>query len=213
MSRFLFSSVVGFLTMLLLGTSALANEYAYGYIASGGPYGGGYVQIVIRDMTAADWATNGHINNTIWVTTDSVDYLWAEVGYTRGFHGVNAFTYYWARNNSSGYSDGKLDQIGTVGTAHEFEVQQVFNGEYDMYIDNVKVADDTGAYPWTVEVDTGLEYTSPSSSLSATVNHDWQQVRTTTCCSWNLWTTGSRVNTYTHTYTWTTNWYHGNVAN
>src|SRR5712664_831408 len=167
MKRLVASVVV--LTILVLGlatTAAVAVSCgsckARGYINTGSQYGGGYVQITIRQLTTPDWPNpvQGHINQTIWVTTDNTDRfsfntMWAEIGYTYGYHGTlsgdpTGMTYYWARKNPvNGYGDWNLNRIDGLGTIHEFEAQQVFNGEYDVYLDSINVGSDVNGGNWT----------------------------------------------------------------
>jgi hypothetical protein len=198
----------------LSATSALANQYAIGYINNGNSYGGGYIEIYIQSMYTPDCGSGGHINNTDWVYTNSSLNYWTEVGYTYGYHGSCQLTYYWARDNAvNGYADYNLNRIGSIGTLHLFEGQEVVNGEYDVYVDNSKVGADVNGYPWTKEVDTGLEYTSTSSSLGHSVTYLYNQVRNTSCCTWVYWPTGSTYNSANHTWTWNTHWTQGTVSN
>lgn len=223
--------VTGAVLIVLLVLSAAAgtaqaascgNCYARGYITNtGSSYGGGYVQIAIRQLTTPDWPNpvQGHINQTIWVTTDnttrySATPYWAEIGYTYGYHGTlssdpTGMTYYWARNNPvNGYADFSLGRIDAVGTTHEFEAQQVFNGEYDVYLDGVDIGSDVNGGNWTLEVDTGLEYTDTAGTIQQT-NFDWHQTRSTACCAWSYWSTGATQNDFSYfTWTWTTLWNH-----
>lgn len=195
------------------------NCYARGYINTGSQYGGGYVQITIRQLTTPDWQSGGHINQTIWVTTDNTDRFsaspyWAEIGYTYGYHGTlsddpTGMTYYWARDNPvNGYGDWSLNRIDGLGTVHEFEAQQVFNGEYDVYLDSTNLGSDVNGGEWTKEVDTGLEYTDTAGTIQQT-NFDWHQTRATACCTWSYWTSGATQNDLSYfTWTWTTQWNH-----
>lgn len=224
--------VTGAVLVVLLVLSAAAgtaqaascgNCYARGYINTGSSYGGGYVQMAIRQLTTPDWPNpvQGHINQTIWVTTDnttrfSLNPYWAEIGYTYGYHGTlssdsTGMTYYWARwNPVNGYADFSLGRIDAIGTIHEFEVQQVFNGEYDVYLDSVNVGSDVNGGNWTLEVDTGLEYTDTAGTIQQT-NFDFHQTRSTACCAWSFWSTGATQNDFpVFTWVWTTLWNHAN---
>jgi hypothetical protein len=175
-------------------------------------YGGGAVNFDIESLSASDCSEGGHTNQTIWVgTNNTTGGYWAEVGYTYGYHGSCVLEYYWARNNPTyGYQDYPLHYIDGIGTTHNFEAQEVYNGEYDVYIDWTKVGADVGAYPWTKGVQTGLEYTDPSGSPISTVHFDWHQVRATACCTWYYWPSGSQENDNSaHIWIWTTQWIHG----
>lgn len=224
--------VIGAVLVVLLALSAAAgtaraascgNCYARGYINTGSSYGGGYVQIAIRQLTTPDWPNpaQGHINQTIWATTDNTSRYsaipyWAEIGYTYGYHGTlsgdpTGMTYYWARSNPvNGYADWSLGRIDAIGTTHEFEVQQVFNGQYDVYLDSVDIGSDVNGGNWTLEVDTGLEYTDTAGTIQQT-NFDWHQTRSTACCTWSYWSTGATQNDDPNfTWAWTATWNHAN---
>ena len=198
---------------LLAASTALANQYAVGY-TYGSSWGGGYVQMYIQAMYTPDCYSGGHINNTDWVFTNNGTSYWTEVGYTFGYHGACSLTYYWARDNAvDGYADYSLNRIDATGTLHQFEGQEVYNGEYDVYIDGGKVGSDVHGYPWTIEVDTGLEYTSSSSSLVNPVTYLYQQNRTQACCTWNYWSRGYTYNYGSpHSWTWNANYYQGTVS-
>lgn len=198
------------LSLFLLTMNAWANYYAIGTFQNGNSYGGGSVSIQIESLYAPDCSYGGHTNQTIWVGTDNTTgYYWAEIGYTYGYHGSCSETYYWARNNPQyGYQDYSLRYLNSIGSTHYFEAQEVYVGEYDVYLDWNKVGADVGANPWTKGVQTGLEYTDPGSSLSAT-HFDWHQVRSTGCCYWYYWSSGGAYNSYNHSWIWTTHWAHG----
>ncbi len=206
-------ALVGLITGVIVFGGSASAYYAEGYIQDGNSYGGGYVQITIQSLSTPDCASGGHINNTIWVYAESVTLYWMEVGYTYGFESRCILTYYWARNDPvAGYAQRSLERIDPIGTVHEFEGQEVFVGEYDVYIDNVQVASDVNLNPWTIRVETGLEYYRVDSVVGQTVNYDWHQVRTQACCSWIYWPTGGTINTANHTWTWTAQWNHATVA-
>ena len=119
------------LAPMTVNALSCGNCYARGYINTGSSYGGGYVQIAIRQLTTPDWPNpaQGHINQTIWATTDntsrySVVPYWAEIGYTYGYHGTlsgdpTGMTYYWARNNpTDGCADWRLYLFVCLGTTN-----------------------------------------------------------------------------------------------
>ena len=77
-----------------------------------------------------------------------------------------------------------------------------------MYLDGVDVGQDVHGNPWTLEVDTGLEYTDTAGTIQQT-NFDWHQTRTTACCAWSSWSSGATQNDFSYfTWTWTTAWNH-----
>lgn len=210
LKKILLALCTALIPAILFSTSALANDYAIGTFQPGGSYGGSAVSIQIENLYAPDCSYGGHTNQTIWVGTDNTTgAYWAEIGYTYGYHGSCGLTYYWARNNPKyGYQDYSLHSIGSIGSSHAFESQEVYVGEYDVYLDYTKVGADVGANPWTKGIQTGLEYTDPGSTLSTT-HFDWHQFRSTGCCSWYYWSSGGTQNTYIHTWHWTTQWDHG----
>jgi hypothetical protein len=208
--------ILAALAVLISNSNAVAlgshNYYAIGTFNNGNQYGGGYVQIKITNLYAGDCSSGGHTNQTIWVHTDNSSAYWVEVGYTYGFEGSCSETYYWAYQNTTAYNEYSLNRIDPIGTTHQFEGQEVYVGEYDVYIDNNKVGSDVGGNPWTQSVETGLEYTSYNSSLDSTP-FDWHEVRYTACCTWIYWPSGSTFRNAVHTWTWTTQWIHAHDDN
>lgn len=211
------------------GGQTETRGYADGWIEDGRLYGGGYVQMSIQPITAAT-SGGGHINSTLWVftngtTKESSNQMWVEIGYTYGYHGqINpnnstGLSYYWAYKDTTGYHDYLVSRtMDAVGTSHSFEGQEVYNGQYSVYIDNVDYGDDVNAPPWTATVQTGLEvadYSNDYGTVHSTINYDWHQVRTQGCCSWSYWPSMAGIdNSSGHTYALTNgSWYHATVTN
>jgi hypothetical protein len=200
------------LAVAMIPSIALANYYSVGETTTSGSWGGGYAQAQIENMTAPDCATGGHTNQTLWAGTDN-GAGWAETGWTRGFEGNCGLFYYWAYYNpAKGYHEYKLS-TATTGGYHNFEVQEVFVGEYDVYRDGTKYGSVVGAQPWTTWAEAGLEQTAASGTSVTQTAWDWHEVRTTACCTWNWWPNGSIYNDSGHRYVWTaTNpWIHALV--
>src|ERR1035437_8480906 len=95
------AALVGSPTLALADnkTYALADWDTTGGGTSHAPQNqGGYADMYIAPGVANDWASGGHINQTLWVATDNsttASQYWVEGGYSYGYRGSNILTYYW----------------------------------------------------------------------------------------------------------------------
>ena len=198
--------------MAMIPSTARANYYSVGDTTTAGA-GGGYAQALIEDMSAPDCASGGHTNQTLWTSTDNGN-GWVEIGWTRGFEGSCNLIYYIAWDNpADGYHEAPISGAAT-GVYTTFEGQEVYSGEYDLYMNGVKYGGIVGAQPWTTWVEVGLEQTAaPGTTVVVQTAWDWHETRAEACCSWSWWANGGTYNTSGHTYAWTaTNpWIHGLV--
>jgi hypothetical protein len=214
-------SAVVFVLVTLMATSFLSaptlahidRMYANGGTA-GSDWGGGYAQWDYQALWAADWSPPdyGFILQTLWVGTRSsaihTQDGWMEVGDVQGWQGQNVRTYYWAEGWPNHYYEEPISRsYPGVGTYVPYQIQAVFDGEYDAYIGGTYYASSfqPGRTNW---VQTGLEATSYSST-AATSNFFWMQYRSWACCSWFYWANGEKHNDFPAVWNWITNFTHG----
>jgi hypothetical protein len=115
----------------------------------------------------------GHTNQTLWVGVNNDPGQWCEVGWTKGGFGFETYPY-WGRFSNGTYEAYPLYfGLGPPGTSHHWQIVRQYNGLYNVYIDNQDVAD-CFVDPFTLEIDVGLEYTSPSAAAPTVEPQDLQ---------------------------------------
>lgn len=130
----------------------------------------------MKNGTAYDYASGGHINATLWEGTAGSTNLtyWVEIGYTKGWQGSNALTWYRADNrpNGLGYFQHKINTPGiTAGTWHTLQIEFVGSNKWQVTIDGTKPNNGGGA--WTSNpspgksMQAGLESTSECSNMGS----------------------------------------------
>jgi hypothetical protein len=138
---------------------------------------GGYADMYIASGSVYDGAAGGHINQTIWVATDnstSAGTYWVEGGYTYGYQGSSALTYYWAHQSPVyGYGDHRITSITpTVGNWEPIEILYNTNNTWNIYYNwQVGSGPDgssqaTGNALWSYGMVAGLESTDTNNHLT-----------------------------------------------
>lgn len=176
--------------------------YARGTFNDGSTWGGGYVQTQVVNLTASGSA---YLNEEMWVGTNGNSYsYWAEVGYSdNNPYCPGSFSWFYYYQNPSSSFGTCFGSTPSAGTWHQLEVQEVNNSTYDIYLDNTQVGTDTGAGEWTYNVETGLEYhDAQGTSFSGDAYYSYNEVRSTSCCSWSYWPEGGQEIEYPSTYNW-----------
>lgn len=194
--------------------------YAAAQITSGGPWGGGYVQTQVVNLT--DSYSGSYANEELWVIgmgNSTTNYL--EVGYTTNNIGCdyNSSLEWFTDKVYQGVEDytlcGNAPTSLTVGTYYLLEIQQTATDTWDAYINNdlyYEYQDMPGNQ--NTEVQVGLEYhESLYVSFTGQANFAGNEVRATTCCTWYYWPSGSILAYPTtsppFTWTWTQDWTNG----
>ncbi|WDL99695.1 hypothetical protein [Alicyclobacillus sp. ALC3] len=168
---------------------------------------GAYADLYISSGSAADYASGGHINQTVWEGTNysSTGSDWVEGGYTYGYHGANVLTYYWAQNNpTTGYSDHRVTSTTpTVGNWEPVEVYYIGNDTWDVDFDWSTQTDSDGTHtvatgqpPYSNYMATGVESTSSSSTLSGAYSSGMEYENTSGTWS-SAWGSGTGLLIYT----------------
>lgn len=90
------------------------------------------VFMLVRDAHCVDWAAGGHINNTVWISTNNSTNFssWVEVGYTKGdSFGNDILTWYWGdkRPGSNFYAHPLYSAPISVGTSYWVELDDGAN--------------------------------------------------------------------------------------
>lgn len=189
--------VLAFLSVLFFPGAVLARSY--GVADWNAPQNqGGYANLYVAQGSVSDWASGGHINETIWVATSNANtsfQYWAEGGYTYGYQCLNILTYYWAHNSPMyGYGDHQITSITPiVGTWEPIQVKWTGNGTWSItYNWQVATGPDgpslaTGHTLWSYGMQAGLESTSSASSLTNAVasSLQWMDSQGTWQSGWN----------------------------
>lgn len=187
-SLLLFGTLISAMLFVVSPTVAFASEtYATAdwETGSGTPTHapqnqGGYADMYIASGSVSDWSTqngSGHINQTIWVSTDdqtNTGTYWVEAGYTYGFQGSNVLTYYWAHQSPTyGYGGHQITSITpTVGNWEPIEIAYSGNSTWDIYYN---WSTQTGSYGssaatgnalWSYGLEAGLESTNTNNKLT-----------------------------------------------
>lgn len=164
--RALAVALVYFSGSLLLVSSALASDYhgvGKGYNASGNHGASAY--LCITKLWLNDYVDD-HVNNTLWVLMDPHDQnYWTETGIVNGDDVTSVPIFYWADDNSHGY------------TPHFSNLEPILGDEYYANIEdrnanwwNVSINGwTTGSGSWqntsiAYGLKTGVEFTNPSTS-------------------------------------------------
>lgn len=141
-------------------TAAQATTYSVG-VAQGttqyGTYGEWHNNNMTMDHTLE--LSGNHINHTVWAASGSPCGLWVEGGVTQGYHGIIAYLWYFAYNNSNGYADYIDAYTSPDGTNHSYYMQYSGAGAYKIYRDGVNKAYVANLGGGTCEGDVGLENT------------------------------------------------------
>ncbi len=157
--------------------SSLPNCYAVGR-TSGFIADGAAARFDVRSYTAPDWQHDGHTNHALWVYVES-SLEFCEIGWTKAYHGDASYRHYGAYAVNGEYLDFPIDfPVGSSGTTHHYQIHREYDGKYNLYIDNNDVQD-CFANPFTLLVETGLEYTSPSAVAPVNDPRDLQWRRAT----------------------------------
>lgn len=182
--------------------SADAHYYGIALWGSAPQNKGPYTDLYISKGSAADWASGGFIEQTLWEgpsNSPSGSY-WVEAGYTYGWEGKNILTYYRADNrpNGGGYHEHQITSITpTVGTWEPIEITYVGNNQWNVYY-NFTLQKDPNGYnsistnnpPYSEYMSTGSEATSSSSTLASALASAYS----------------SGMEYYTISGTWTSSW-------
>lgn len=220
----IFGLSIGALLMpaALAGSPGGWSGYAAAQITSGGPWGGGYVQTQVINLT--DGVQGSYGNEELWVVGlggSTSNYL--EVGYTINNTGCdyNSSLEWFTDSVNQGVQIftlcGNAPESLTVGTYYLLEIQQVATDTWDAYINN-NLYYEYGNMPGNqnTEAQVGLEYyESDYLSFSGQANFAGMEVRNTSCCTWYYWPSGSTM-AYPTTdppFTWTWTQYFSNGYN
>lgn len=119
---------------------ALANYYAAKNIVHSDPTAT-HVYALVKTGDCQDIGSNGHINDTIWISTNnSTNWSsWVEIGYTRGWYGSNILTFYWTdvRPGSQEYDHRLTDSI-SVGSVYKLGLKANSSTSWGVYIDGTQ---------------------------------------------------------------------------
>lgn len=194
------------------------NDYEYGCYARGTfddttAWGGGYVQVEVAGLSASG---NAYLNEELWTTTNGGTSYWAEIGYSynqpycRGT-GLRWFLYY---ENLSTFHGECFGSSPSTGTWHQLEIQEDASSKWYIYLDGNEEAIDSGTSGWNYYDYAGLEFHDAGyTSVSGNANFSYNEVRSTSCCSWYYWDQGGSDVDYPNTYNWiwteTNPWIHG----
>lgn len=187
--------------------------YARGTFDDGSAWGGGYVQVEVVALSASE---NAYLNEELWTTTNDGTNYWAEIGYSynqpycRGT-GLRWFLYYQNPSASHGECFGSSP---STGTWHQLEIQEDTSSKWYIYLDDNEEAIDSGTSGWNDQDYAGLEYHDAGyTSISGDAYFSYNEVRSTSCCSWYYWDQGATEAEYPDTYSWiwtaTDPWIHG----
>ena len=220
---------VGLATGLLTGAAILApspaaavpqnclNNPAYGCYArgtfhDGSAWGGDYVQLQVAGISASSGA---YLNEEMWTTTNNGTSYWSEIGYTydQPLCSDKDLTWFYFSTSPSG---DRWSCFGStsIGSWHQLEVQEDVPSQWYIYLDGVEEAIDSGTSGWNYDDYTGLEYHDAGhTSVSGNAYFSYNEVRSTSCCSWYYWNQGGTNVDYPGTYDWkwtaTNPWIHG----
>lgn len=107
-------------------------------------------------------AAGYHVNETIWAYSGSPCGYWVEEGLTLGYHGITTPTWYYAKNNSSGYADYQSNATSFNGTNHTYTLTNVTGQSYNIYRDGNLIAGFGNLGSGTCIGQTGLEISKGS---------------------------------------------------
>jgi hypothetical protein len=184
--------------------------YARGVFYNGKAYGGGYVDVKVTGTSASG---SSWLNETLWVTTNgNTEGYWAEIGYTdnnplcRGKR-----SWYYTYVNPRKTVQRCISGAVTKGDWYTLEIQKTSSDAYGIYLNYKLVATDKGASGWTYYVYTGAEYHLETVNTNGDARFADNQVRTTKCCTWHSWPTGSSDVSYPQdlNWHWTKHWTQG----
>lgn len=211
---------IGLALLLVPSVQATNGGYsghAAGYFDNGDSWGGGYVQTEVANLSADG---NSYANEELWVGgIGKVSDSYSEVGYSSNQPDCGTgLSWFWDDDN-----DGSPSRIycGTstpvVGTWHQLEVQQTLANTWTVYIDGYAESPtftmSTGDYNTNAEA--GLEYHySDGVSLTGDAYFSYNEVRSTSCCTWEYWPAGSPTTEQVDfpsvfNWTWTQDYIHG----
>jgi hypothetical protein len=149
-----------------------ASVYGAGAWEACKPNKGFKAYVYVRPGYCADWTIGGHINESIWTGTDESRYFqnWIEMGYTYGFNGQPALTWYWARTRpGKPYQEWAIGSAIATGEWHWLRIQYISNDQWGVYLDgNLKVTCSPATPDGIVNsecLEAGLESSSTASSM------------------------------------------------
>lgn len=129
----------------------------------------------VHASTAYDYAAGGHINATLWEgTAGSTDlHSWVEVGATKGWHGTNQLTFYWADDRPDlPYAEHIINTPqAAANTWYWFKIQYTGNSTWTVYINGDQPNNGGGVSTSNPansrSMQAGLESTSECSNLGS----------------------------------------------
>lgn len=155
---------------------------------------GAAARLDVANYTAPDVQNGGFTAQVPWVGVENSSYAardyWCEIGWTKGWtdgnqHDGNYRQYAAFRTHADGYEEFLLYYGIEVGRSYHYEIVRQYDGDYRLYIDLNHVGD-CYADPFTLWVQTGLEYTSPDATANA-VDPRELQIRRPTDLRWFYW--------------------------
>lgn len=124
---------------------------------------------------AADAASGGFIEQTLWQLTANSSAYWVEAGWTEGWQGSAGRYWYWADNRPThGYFEHQIGWAGPDNATHTVQLAQAPLDQYYVFIDSTRFGISVSNPPGTQISETGVESTNPASHLGVTSSNNLQ---------------------------------------